>query len=172
MTATRQAACLLLLGCIVATAPTAAPGADLHAYWDDRCAACHGDSGPFARATLRVVDGRLAGPHHGTAVDGFLRSHHLAPELHAPVVAMLIAQATTPPLYSTHCAGCHGPAAVLVRESLRWDGTQWVSRRRGQPLERLLASHGGASAADVHVLARTLRRVAEEVGLPGGPSAP
>jgi hypothetical protein len=61
---------------------------------------------------------------------------------------------------------------VLVRESLRWDGTQWVSRRRGQPLERLLASHGGASAADVPVLARTLRRVAEEVGLPGGPSAP
>ncbi|WP_374675431.1 hypothetical protein [Ideonella sp.] len=172
MTAVLRAALPLLLAAGAAAPVTAADGPDLHAYWDDRCAGCHGDAGPFARATLRVVDGRLAGPHHGTAVDDFLRTHHLTPAFHGPVIAMLAAQVQTRPVYAARCARCHGPAASLVRQALRWDGREWVGREGGQPLQRLLARHGGVPEADVPVLAGTLRRVATEVGLATGAIAP
>lgn len=47
---------------------------DLHRYWDDRCAECHGHSASFARQRLSVVDGKLAATSHRTGLDAFLAS--------------------------------------------------------------------------------------------------
>jgi mono/diheme cytochrome c family protein len=143
----------------------AIPGTDLHAYWDDRCQSCHGDSGPFARRTLALRDGRLIGRHHVDDLPRFLRQHYLADALVAPVSAMLAAQVATSPLYAAHCAGCHGVASAFA--ACRAGPARRSARgaARGRTLEAVLgprrprarrATHGNAS--------RPWLRVRREVG--------
>jgi hypothetical protein len=91
---------------------------DLHRHWDQRCKDCHGHAADFARRFLRVENGRLAGAHHRDDLGLFLRNHYLTDELVPPVMAMLQAQANTPPLFSEKCLRCHGTAAEFARRSL------------------------------------------------------
>jgi hypothetical protein len=141
-----------------------ASATDLHAYWDDRCHSCHGDSGPFARSTLALRDGRLVGRHHVEDLPRFLRQHYLADELVAPVTAMLTAQAGTPPLYATRCTGCHGVASAFARESLLVRDGTLIARRSGRPVADVLRRHGGLAPDEQPTLLRTLLRVRHEVG--------
>lgn len=154
-----KAALLTLL--LAGLAGTAA-AIDLHAYWDDRCSGCHGHSAAFARGTLQVQDGRLAGRHHRDDLAGFLRGHYLNDELVAPVSAMLLAQLTTPPLFSQKCGGCHGTAAEFVRASLDLRGDQLVGRSNGLPVADFLRRHGRLAAAEVPALVEVLSRVRQE----------
>lgn len=148
-----------------AGAPARLP--DLHAYWDDRCASCHGDAGPFARQTLRVDQGRLVGRHHVDDLDEFLRHHMPAAGLQAPVVAMLTAQVSTPPTFKAECGACHGAASGFARQSLlRRDGVL-VGRSSGRPVTDMLRSHGGLAPEEIAPMAQTLERVHREVGAPG-----
>ena len=148
--------------------PASHSGTDLHAYWDARCRTCHGESGPFARSTLRVDEnGRLLGRHHGTDLERFLRQHYLAEDLVQPVSAMLAAQVVTPPLYRQQCAACHGAASEFARRSLalREDGTL-VGKKSGLAVNDYLRSHGGLEPAQVPEMVKTLTRVLGEVGAP------
>jgi mono/diheme cytochrome c family protein len=150
------------------TSLASSAGADLHAYWDARCRSCHGESGPFARSTLRVdAQGRLLGWHHGADLERFLRQHYLADELVHPVSAMLAAQVVTPPLFRQQCAGCHGAASDFARRSLalREDGAL-VGKKSGLAVHDYLRSHGGLQPAQVSEMVRTLTRVLGEVGGP------
>jgi hypothetical protein len=147
-------------------APSAAMPIDLHAYWDDRCKGCHGDSGDFARRSLRVENGRLAGTHHREDLDSFLRRHRLSDDLVAPVSAMLIAQATSTPLFKTHCAGCHGSAAAFARASLVTSNGVLEGRKSRRPVAEFLRTHGGLAPADVPTMVSTLTRVRREVDTP------
>lgn len=151
---------------LVASSPGNAAAADLHAYWDDRCAGCHGDAGAFARRTLKLDSGQLVGTHHAQAstLQQFLRSHYIAEELIEPVTLMLTAQASAAPLFKSHCAGCHASAADLARTSLVWRDGVLTGRKSGRPVEPFLASHGGLSAAQVPEMMQTLKRVMGEVG--------
>lgn len=144
--------------------PVAAESVDLHAYWDGRCRQCHGDAGAFARRTLRVEGGRLLGVHQGAQLERFLRNHYLADEMVAPVTAMLAAQVVTPPLFKQHCAGCHGTAAELARQSLALRAGTPVGKRSGRAVQDSLRSHGGLAATQVPEMVKTLTRVLGEVG--------
>ena len=75
---------------LLALLPSARPAEiDLHAYWDSRCASCHGDAGDFSRRTLRVDGGQLLGYHQGAKLERFLRQHYVADALVPRVMAML-----------------------------------------------------------------------------------
>jgi hypothetical protein len=141
-------------------------GTDLHAYWDSRCRNCHGESGPFARSTLRVDGGgRLLGHHHGADLERFMRQHYLAEDLVQPVSAMLAAQVVTPPLFRQRCTGCHGAASEFARRSLalRADGVL-VGKQSGLAVQQYLRTHGGLEPAQVPEMVKTLTRVLDEVG--------
>jgi hypothetical protein len=154
----------LLAGAI---AGAGASARDLHAYWHDRCLPCHAEAGAFARSTLAVVDGKLAGRHHRDDLDRFLRQHYLSDDLVAPVMAMLAAQASTVPRFREQCGGCHGSAAEFARMSLRIEHGVLKSRAGGRPVADYLAHHGGLAPADVPAMVRTLERVVAEVGAGG-----
>lgn len=143
--------------------PSAAVAVDLHAYWDDRCKECHDDAGAFARHTLRVEDGRLVGAHHRDDLTRFLHQHYLADDLVAPVTAMLLAQATTTPLFKSHCAACHGDAAALARKSLLMKDGVLTGKAGGQPVSDFLRTHGGLAPDEVPAMTATLQRVLGEV---------
>ena len=138
---------------------------DLHDYWDTRCKDCHGDAGDFARRTLRVEQGRLAGRHHAAAdLDRFMRNHYLADELVAPVTAMLLAQVGTAPLFKERCGGCHGVASAFARKSLAMQGGQLIGKASQRPVQEHLRSHGGLAPAEIAPMVETLTRVLGEVG--------
>lgn len=151
---------VLLAPCVASAANTV----DLHAYWDDRCKTCHDDSGAFARRTLRVESGHLVGAHHHEDLTRFLQQHYLTDDLVAPVTAMLLAQATTTPLFKPHCAACHGDAAALARKSLVMKGGVLTGKASGRPVADFLRSHGGLAPDEVPAMTATLRRVLGEVG--------
>lgn len=155
-----------LLAGLLAAAAGPALAFDLHAHWDDRCSGCHGHAAAFARSTLQVQGGRLAGRHHRDDLATFLRSHYLNDELVAPMSAMLLAQLSTPPLFSQKCGGCHGTAAEFVRGSLDLRGDQLVGRRNGLPLADFLRRHGGVAPAEAARLVESLRRVRQETSGP------
>lgn len=156
----------LVVALSLAAGAVAAAGPDLHAYWDNRCAQCHGDAGPFARRTLRVDNGRLLGKHHGADLERFLRQHYLADDLVAPVTAMLAAQVSTPPLFRQRCAACHDSAATFARRSLALRDGVLVGKASGQPVAVYLRSHGGLAPKEVPEMVKTLARVHAEVGAP------
>lgn len=165
----RSAASLAVaLACIGGPGMAAQDTRDLHAYWDSRCKSCHGDAGPFARSTLQVADGRLQGRHHVRDLDQFLQHHYLAADLVDPVKRMLAAQATTPPLFATHCSRCHGSAADLARRSLMLKGDVLVGRNRQQAVADILRTHGALAPAEIPLVVASLRRVLAEVGKAGG----
>jgi hypothetical protein len=137
---------------------------DLHDYWDSRCKDCHGHAASFARQTLHVSDGKLAGRHHGAGeLERFLANHYLADELVAPVMAMLLAQATSAPTFVEKCGSCHGSAAVFARKSLLMKGGVLTGRTSSQPVKDYLARHGGLAPTEIAAMVQTLARVLGEV---------
>jgi hypothetical protein len=137
---------------------------DLHAYWDGRCKHCHGHAATFARQTLHVSDGKLAGRHHGAGeLERFLANHYLADEWVAPVMAMLLAQATSAPTFAEKCGGCHGSAAAFARKSLLMNAGVLTGRTSHQPVKDDLARHGGLAPAEIAPMVQTLARVLGEV---------
>lgn len=140
---------------------------DLHEYWDQRCKDCHGHSSEFARRSLRVDDGRLVGAHHREDLDVFLRNHYLADGLEGPVVAMLTAQLSTPPLFGEKCARCHGTAAEFARKSLVIRNDVLLGLSSGRAVADFLSSHGGLKRDEVPLVVDSLTRVRNEVSRPG-----
>lgn len=154
----------IVAGVLSVLAAGSASALDLHRYWDDRCAECHGHSATFARQQLSVVDGKLVGKSHRTGLDAFVANHHTNAELAPQLIAMLAAQTTTAPLYAAKCAGCHETAAQLARESLALKGEDVVIKTSGRPVADLLKRHGKLTPAEAATMVETLKRIVREVG--------
>lgn len=152
---------LLTLGLLSVGTATAR---DLHAYWDDRCAGCHGHAADFSRQFLTVENGALKGRHHRNDLALFLANHYIDDALIEPVMAMLAAQKQAMPRFKAQCQRCHATAADLARESLAVRDGELVSRTTGQPMRDYLKGHGRIKAADQPAYLDFLARITREVG--------
>jgi hypothetical protein len=142
---------------------TAASSLDLHQFWDQRCQNCHGHAGDFARRHLQVENGLLAGQHHRDNLKQFMARHEMGPEHVERIYGMLLAQATTKPVYQQKCAACHGTAAELARISIaRKDGVL-IALPSERPLADLLKRHGKLTADEIPTVLDSLARVLGEV---------
>jgi hypothetical protein len=160
----------LILGCFVAASSNLAAGTanalDLHRFWEDRCLECHGHAGTFAREYLSVEDGKLVGRHHKADLKVFLSQHRMGPEQAEAIHAMLLAQASTAPLFEKKCASCHGTAADFVKSSLVTRDAVVVGRDNQLPIAAFLKKHGKLSTDELPLMLETLARVMTEVGSP------
>lgn len=161
--AVRLTVTALLLGAALATAgmglPHPAAAADLHRLFEDRCAACHGDAGPFAQEFL--ADRGLTAERLGRFV---LRHGGGVPPDQAPALAaMLLAQAETPPLFQQHCRICHGKAADFTRDRLILRDGVLVNRYSGRPVAPFLRTHAELSSTDQTFFLDLLTRIEGEV---------
>lgn len=153
---------VLAAAALLAAAPAAAPAAaeDLHRLFEDRCAACHGDAGPFAH---EVLAGRGLTPER---LARFLGRHGGAGPEAQPLAAMLLAQAETPPLFRSQCTICHGKAADFVRDHLVVRDGVLVGRYTGRPVAPFLDHHAGLTAEEQAFFLDLLARVEGEVHAP------
>jgi cytochrome c5 len=162
--AAQRLAVAILAVTVGVPASAAAPGIDLHAFWDDRCFECHGHAGAFARQILSVRDGRLSGRHHEDDLRAFLRQHYMSEPLAERVHDMLLAQVRTEPVYQQKCARCHETAAALVRNSIDFDNGVLVAKSARTPLLRFLVRHGGGlTPAELTTVMSSLERIRAEV---------
>ena len=76
---------------------------------------------------------------------------------------MLLAQLTTPPLFSQKCSRCHGTAAEFARKSLTIEDGVLLGRSSARKVADYLGSHGGLAPAEVPIVVDSLTRVREEV---------
>jgi cytochrome c5 len=152
------ALCALAMSNVAATADR-----DLHDYWDARCASCHGHAAQFARKFLSVEDGKLKGTHHRDNLDVFLRTHHLTPDLYAPTLAMLTAQAQSEPFFKQRCSACHGTAAEFARKSLEMKNDELYGKKSQKPVSEFLKNHFDPPPEEVRDIVETLKRVLSEV---------
>jgi hypothetical protein len=140
-----------------------AAAVDLHHFWDQRCGGCHGHAGEFARRYLKVESGKLVGRHHTDNLRLFLGQHEMSGAIADEIYAMLLAQASTAPVYQEKCRSCHQNAAELARSSLVANGATVVGRQSGRPLADFLPSHARLTAGELSVLVESLTRVYREV---------
>jgi hypothetical protein len=156
----------VLVAAVLAIPAVRASDIDLHWLWDDRCAACHGHAGDFARKFLSVSSGELHGAHHVHDLRRFLHNHYLAGNEVDAVYNMLFAQANSQARFKGECASCHDTAATLVRNSLELRDGVLYSRNSGHPVSSFLDHHMGLNSDDVEFFTNLLTRVAHEVYRP------
>jgi mono/diheme cytochrome c family protein len=144
--------------------PATANAIDLHEFWDQRCAECHGHAGAFAREHLSVHDGALRDRHHTTTLRTFLAQHQMGPEHADAIYTMLLAQAQTGPVYQQKCAGCHDTAASFTRSSVALRDGVLIGVKNGKPVLEFLSGHGGATATEAKAIVESLTRILGEVG--------
>ncbi len=137
--------------------------ADVHQFWDQRCAECHGHSATFARTHLIVEDGKLLGAHHRQDLKRFMGQHQMGSELVDEIYDMLLAQSKSAPLFQQKCTACHGTAAEFARASLEPQDGKLVGKSNRQPLAEFLAKHGHLKPDEVPVIVDVLTRVHGEV---------
>jgi hypothetical protein len=171
MRKSKEPACLRPLAavfCLLAAAPAPAAALDLHRLWEERCAGCHGEAGDFARSTLHEVDGRLQGRRPERDLAAFLGSHRggLPPTEAETVLAMLQAQAGTPPRFRERCGICHPKAADLVRDHLTLRDGVLVGRYSGRRMDEFLRIHGRLDAEGAAFFLALLTRIEGEVHHP------
>lgn len=136
--------------------PTRAETVDLHALWHDRCQACHGHAGAFARSHAPLPD----------TLETLLSRHRggLAPALARGVAAMLRAEAAAPNRFATECRICHGPAAPFVRGALAERDGRLVDRYSGRDIATFLSGgHGRLDGEGAAFFTAQLRRILGEV---------
>ena len=144
-----------------------APGAaaeDLHVLWDRQCGGCHGHAGPFARATLDVVDGVLR-DKAGRDTAEFLRRHnggYTADQI-AAILGMLRAQTDSGDLFRRKCGECHGTDSELVRGQLVQRYGVLTVRASGRSMAEVMHRHGDLEDAEAAALLDVLDRIDSEV---------
>lgn len=157
---------IVLVTAVLAMPVVRASNIDLHWLWDDRCDACHGHAGDFARKFLSVSSGELQGPHHVHDLRRFLHNHYLAGNEVDAVYNMLLAQANNLARFKNECASCHDTAAMFVRHSLELREGVLNSRNSGRPVRRFLGHHMDLNPDDAEFFTNLLTRVAQEVYRP------
>jgi hypothetical protein len=157
---------IVLLAAVLVTTAVGASGIDLHWLWEDRCAACHGHAGDFARKFLSVSSGELQGRHHVHDLRRFLRNHYLAGREVDAVYSMLFAQANNKTRFKDECASCHETAAKFVRDTLWLHDGVLYSRASGRTVRSFLDYHSNLEPNDIDFFVKLLTRVAHEVYRP------
>lgn len=150
------------LAAALIAAPGVAGATDLHKLFEEHCAGCHGDAGPFAQEALAGV------PLTAERLGAFILRHGRGfPADHAVAMAdMLIAQAATPPFFKQNCAICHGRAAPLVRDRLILRDGVLMDRYTGRTMADFLRHHGALSPERQSFYLDLLRRIEAEVHHP------
>ncbi len=148
---------LLTIGLLAVFKPGESVALDPNAFWQSRCAECHGPAGQFTRTHLHLEDGKLAGRHNRDLLR-FLELHETGAAQSAPVYAMLLAQLQTAPAYAQKCAGCHESAAEFAKASLENKNGVVFGRKRAQPISEILKRHGKLTADEISVVIDTLSR--------------
>ena len=159
-------ASIVLVTAVLAMPAVRASDIDLYWLWDDRCAACHGHAGDFARKFLSVSSGELQGPHHVHDLRRFLHNHYLVGDEVDAAYNMLLAQANNQARFKNESASCHDTAAMFVRHSLELREGVLNSRNSGRPVRRFLEHHRELNSDDVEFFINALARVAHEVYRP------
>lgn len=144
---------------------SAAAGFDLHWYWDNNCAECHGHSGKFARQFLNISSDQLQGRHHVDNLLVFMRHHYTRSDRVEAIHEMLKAQVATEPRFEQQCSKCHGSAASLVRDSSILRNGVLMSLRSGQTTRQFLQGHRRLTPQDIDFYESLLIRIARETGL-------
>lgn len=139
---------------------------DLHRFWDQRCADCHGHAGAFARNFLTVQDGVLQGSHHRNDLRGFLGNHGAPAGDVDAIYAMLLAQAQRQDEFKARCGRCHRTAADVARGLHPDQSGVLVLERTGRPVAAFLAHHGGLTRNQVPFFVELLTRLEGEVHRP------
>lgn len=139
---------------------------DLHWFWDQRCAECHGHAAQFARKALSIENGALVGRHHRDDLMLFLGNHGVPRERVAAVCGMLLAQAETGPAFKEKCGGCHENAAALVRDTLLLRDGVLQGRESARPVAGFMTRHGRLKPEEVPFFVELLARVEREVHSP------
>jgi hypothetical protein len=143
---------------------SAAAGFDLHWYWDNNCAECHGHSGKFARQFLHISSDQLLGRHHVDNLFVFMRHHYTRSDRVEAIHEMLKAQVATEPRFEQQCSKCHGTATSLVRDSSILRNEILMSRRNGQTTRQFLQGHRRLTPQDIDFYENLLTRIARETG--------
>lgn len=151
---------------LLLTSMVQAAGIDLHRFWDNRCAECHGHAGEFARTFLTASGAELQGKHHVKDLRQFLHNHYLVASEVDAVYNMLLAQASTKPRFRNECSSCHESAASLVRKSLSFRDGVLVSRESGRTVRSFLVRHQNLTPEDAEYYLTLLNRVAHEIYRP------
>ncbi len=141
---------------------------DIHAFWDQTCKDCHGQhSAEFARTFLKVEKGKLIGRHHVEDLRAFLSQHHMSEPMATRIHDMLLAQASTTPVFKAKCGGCHETAAELVRTAVDEENGVLIGKKRRTPLSRFLQRHGGGlTGGDLDTVLKALSRIRAETKTP------
>ncbi len=142
----------------------AAAGFDLHWFWDDNCAQCHGHSGEFSRQFLLINNDQLQGRHHVDDLLVFMRRHYTRSSQVEAIHNMLKAQVATEPRFEQQCSKCHGKASALVRESAILRNEVLTSRESGQTIRQFLQGHRRLTPQDINFYETLLTRIAREIG--------
>lgn len=153
----------LAIGLLAAAFSAPSQALDLHAFWDNRCAECHGHAGTFARTHLHIENGALAG-RHNRDLERFLAQHEAGSAQAAALYAMLLAQTQTGPVYHQKCTGCHDTAATFARSSLTLRDGVVIGRVNQRPIAEYLKRHGKLAADEIPVVVETLTRIHGETG--------
>ena len=154
---------MLLLSLIPAWA-NAAVGFDLHWFWDDNCAQCHGHSGEFSRQFLLINNDQLQGRHHVDDLLVFMRHHYTRSDQMEAIHDMLKAQVAIEPRFEQQCSKCHRKASELVRESTILRSEVLTIRGSGQTIRQFLQSHRRLTSQDIDFYDTLLTRIARETG--------
>jgi len=131
---------LALMAC--AGMARAQPAPDPHAVFEADCLSCHGHAGAFARAHLRLEDGRPL-TSRGVPVASFLRTHRGGlPEADiAPMIEMFRQQLTSGALYERRCLICHDRARDFARLNLILHEDRLFGRYSGHEIAAFLHGH-------------------------------
>lgn len=153
---------LTLLAAWPLAGPARSQEPDYHSRFESECGRCHGHSGPFARASLEIVDGRLVGRATGAPVEQFLQRHPggLAPADIARFGEVLRRQVEAGGVFSERCAICHGRAVELAAANLAVRDGVLLIRYSGVPVRDYLATHGRLDARDIDIVHRALQDIA------------
>lgn len=158
--------CVIFVAAVLTMPSVNASGPDLHWLWHDRCAACHGHSGNFARRALNITSGELQGRHHLHDLLIFLHNHYLSGREVDAIYNMLLAQVKTQVRFQNECSNCHSTAAVFVRKSLILRDGVLYCRKRDVPVHQFLDDHRDLNPGDVKFYTEVLTRIAHEIYRP------
>ena len=154
-------ACITFLISALFAAPLAAQSADppdVHLLFEEKCMACHGHAGAFARENLKLEGGQIltAG---GLPVDRFLISHRggLALDAIELFVEMFRLQLESGGLYRKKCVFCHESRAYdFVRLNLFFRDGELVGRYSDRDVASFLTGHAQLDPSEAKKMTQVL----------------
>lgn len=153
-----------LVACFVVALVAAGSGraqqADMHAFFEERCLACHGHAGAFARDRLSVDQGQVVGSQ-GQTLDRFLTRHKggMSDEQARQLLEMFQKQIDSGAFFQNRCRTCHGSAREFARLKLILRDDVLYGRYSGRKVGPFLIGHSRLTAPQAAEMTRLLAAV-------------